>query len=435
MSRFPIRLRLTLAFVISMAVLLAVTGGFVYFRLGSSLDEAVNESLDTRLGDAKALARRGSRGSREEEGFTEIRTPEELSVLSPEELRRAQTGRLELDGLAGVKGRLRIRADTIDDRTRGQLRIVVGTSLGDRDDALRQLLAQFIIAGPILLLLSSALGYWLAGAALRPVEEMRAEAAAISGEDPGRRLHVGKAKDELARLAETLNAMLRRLERAIERERGFVADASHELRTPLALLKAELELALRKPRTAPELEEALRSAAAETDRLVRLAEDLLVLAQADEGRLPLRRDLVGARNLLTTVQEAFRARAEASGRIIGASAPNGVALNGDRMRLEQALGNLVDNALRHGSGDIRLSAVTRNGQVELHVVDEGQGFPPEFLPHAFERFRRADVARTSDGVGLGLALAAAIAEAHRGSAHASNRDGGGADVWLSIPRD
>jgi signal transduction histidine kinase len=145
--------------------------------------------------------------------------------------------------------------------------------------------------------------------------------------------------------------------------------------------------------------------------------------------------LVGARNLLTTVQEAFRARAEASGRIIGASAPNGVALNGDRMRLEQALGNLVDNALRHGSGDIRLSAVTRNGQVELHVVDEGQGFPPEFLPHAFERFRRADVARTSDGVGLGLALAAAIAEAHRGSAHASNRDGGGADVWLSIPRD
>jgi two-component system, OmpR family, sensor kinase len=267
------------------------------------------------------------------------------------------------------------------------------------------------------------------------VDEMRAEAAAISGEDPGRRLHPGKAKDEITRLGETLNAMLARLERAIQKERSFVADASHELRTPLALMKTELDLALRKPRTAPELEEALQSASAETDRLVRLAEDLLVLAQADDGRLPLRHDELRADDLLETVQEAFQARAEASGRTIQSEAANGVALTGDRLRLEQALGNLVDNALRHGSGDVSLSAVDRNARVELHVVDEGQGFPPDFLPRAFERFGRADNARTSGGAGLGLALAAAIAEAHRGSAHAANRDGGGADVWLAIPRN
>jgi len=312
--------------------------------------------------------------------------------------------------------------------------VAVGASLEDRDDALRGLLAQLLIVAPVALLLASLLGYWLARSALGPVEEMRVEAAAISGAEPGRRLPTSKARDEIARLAETLNAMLERLERAIERERSFVADASHELRTPLALLKTELELALRKPRAAPELEQALRSASAETDRLVRLAEDLLVLAQADDGRLPVRRDTVHVGDLLQSVRETFRSRTESAGRTIEADSADGITLDADRVRLEQALGNLVDNALRHGSGAVQLSAVGRDDHLELHVVDEGAGFPPDFLPHAFERFGRADEARTSGGAGLGLALAAAIAEAHGGTASAANRDTGGADVWLSIPR-
>jgi two-component system OmpR family sensor kinase len=435
-SRFPIRLRLTLAFAIAMAVVLAVTGSLIYLRVSSSLDEAVNESLDARLADAEDLARSGAPGLRlEEEGFTEITPPGE-PILTSTELQAAKSGRLEVPRgrIPRVNEPLRIQARVINSSD-APMTIVAGTSLGDRNDALRLLLAQLIIVGPIALLLSSALAYWLSRAALRPVEEMRAEAAAISGEDPGRRLRTGKVRDEITRLGETLNAMLERLERAISRERSFVADASHELRTPLALMKAELDLALRKPRTQPELEEALRSAAVETDRLVRLAEDLLVLAQADDGRLPLRRDELRAADLLATVQESFKGRAEALGRTIRAAAADGVALTGDRLRLEQALGNLVDNALRHGSGDVNLSAIARNGRVELHVVDEGHGFPPDFLPRAFERFGRADNARTSGGVGLGLALASAIAEAHRGSAHATNREGGGADVWLSLPRD
>jgi two-component system, OmpR family, sensor kinase len=434
-SRFPIRLRLTLAFAVAMAVVLAATGAFVYFRVGSALDEAVNESLDARLMDAKALARQGLPGRTDEEGFTDVIQPGGSPAnLSAGQLEQARNGPIEIEHVPRVDGRVRARAEviTVDGE---RVTAVAGASLVDRDDALSQLLTQLIIVGPIALLLSAALGYWVAGAALRPVEEMRLEAAAISGAEPGRRLPVGKASDELRRLAETLNAMLSRLQRAIERERGFVADASHELRTPLALMKAELDLALRKQRTAPELEDALRSAAAETDRLVRLAQDLLVLAQADDGRLPLRRDEVRAVDLLATVREAFWARAEESGRTIDAKAANGVAFSGDRLRVEQALGNLVDNALRHGSGAVTLTAVDRNGRVELHVVDEGEGFPPDFLPHAFERFRRADEARTSGGAGLGMALAAAIAEAHRGSAHAANRTGGGADVWLSIPND
>jgi two-component system, OmpR family, sensor kinase len=423
MSRLPIRLRLTLAFAIAMAVVLAATGTFLYFRLESSLDEGVQENLEARLIDASALARRGDIGrTAYDEGFTEISR------------RSTRLGRYDLDRVPGVEDHVRVLAASVD-TPRGRRTVVVGTSLADRDDALRGLLAQLLVVGPIALLLSSLLGYWLARAALRPVEAMRAEAAAISGSEPGRRLPAGEARDEIGRLAETLNAMLERLERAIERERSFVADASHELRTPLALLKAELELALRKPRTAPELEQALKSAAAETDRVVRLAEDLLVLAQADDGRLPLRRDTVRAGALLGSVQEAFRRRAETAGRTIEGETSDSIALEADRIRLEQALGNLVDNALRHGSGSVLVSAVERNGRVEFHVLDEGQGFPPAFLPHAFERFGRADEARTSGGAGLGLALAAAIAEAHGGSAHAVNREGGGADVWLSIPND
>ncbi len=413
MSRLPIRVRLTLAFALAMAVVLAATGAFVYVRLQSSLDEGIEEALDARLADAVALARTGETGRRaDEEGFTTI-----------------VAGKISAVPRDRIEGGMRTRGTTVETDL-GIRTVLVGASLADRDEALSELLTQLLIVAPIALLLTSLLGYWLAGAALRPVEAMRSEAAAISGSEPGRRLPEGRAKDEISRLAETLNEMLARLERAIERERSFVADASHELRTPLALLRAELELALRKPRTQAELEEAVRSATAETERLVRLAEDLLVLAQADDGRLPLRRGPVRTDELLDAVRDAFRPRADASGRAIEAEA-DAIVLDADRLRLEQALGNLVDNALRHGAGEIRLDAVEHDGRVELHVRDEGPGLPPDFLPHAFERFSRVDAARTSGGAGLGLALASAIAEAHGGSAQAASRT---ADIWLSIPR-
>jgi two-component system, OmpR family, sensor kinase len=414
MSALPIRARLTLAFAVAMAVLLAATGAFVYFRLQSSLDEGIEEALEARLADAVALARTGETGRRAgEEGFTTI-----------------VAGRISAVPRDRIEGGMRTRGTTVETDL-GKRTVLVGASLADRDEALSELLTQLLIVAPIALLLTSLLGYWLAGAALRPVEAMRSEAAAISGSEPGRRLPEGQTKDEISRLATTLNEMLGRLERAIERERSFVADASHELRTPLALLQAELELALRKPRTGPELEATIRSASTETERLVRLAEDLLVLAQADDGRLPLRREPVRAGALLNAVREAFRTRAESAGRSIEAERAHAVVLDADRLRLEQALGNLVDNALRHGTGVIRLDAVERDGAVDLHVRDEGPGLPPDFLPRAFERFSRADPARTSGGAGLGLALASAIAEAHGGSAQAA---GDRADIWLSIPK-
>ena len=264
---------------------------------------------------------------------------------------------------------------------------------------------------------------------------MRDEAAEISRLGSGRRLPVPPAGDELAKLGGTLNEMLERLERSAERERGFVASASHELRTPLALLKAELELALREGRTAEELREAVASAAGESDRLVQLAEDLLVLARADEGRLPVRPERLDTAELLRSTARRFESRAAEAGRELRVVPGDGLALYADRLRAEQALGNLVDNALRHGAGTVELLAERVNGAVRLHVRDRGPGFDPALDGHAFERFTRGDRARSRGGTGLGLAIVDAIARSHGGRAAASAReDGRGADAWIELPQ-
>ena len=315
-----------------------------------------------------------------------------------------------------------------------RLVLIVGATSEDRHETLLSLRNELLIAGPAALLLASLAGYFLAGFALRPVESMRARAAAISADTPGERLPVPPTRDEIERLAETLNDMLARLEDALQRERDFVADAGHELRTPLALLRTELELALHQAETPEELREAVRSSSQEADRLSQLAEDLLLIARSDRGRLPLQVEDIDVGRLFQSIQSRFEWRAEETGRSMRSEARPGLVVRGDGLRLEQALGNLVDNALRYGAGEIRMTGQDAEGVVELHVIDRGDGFPPEFLERAFERFSRADQARPGGGAGLGLSIVRSIAEAHGGSAHAANAAGGGADVWLTLPR-
>ncbi len=224
---------------------------------------------------------------------------------------------------------------------------------------------------------------------------MRRRAAEISAGEPGRRLPVSEADDEIGRLGHTLNEMLERLEAAFARERSFVSDASHELRTPLAILKTELELALRAGRSPEELRDALRSAGDETDRLTQLADDLLVIARSDQGRLPIRTAPVDVPDLLEAVRRRFARRAEDAGMDLRVSAPPGLRAELDALRVEQALSNLVDNALRYGRGPVDLVAREGPGGLELAVRDHGPGFPPDFLEHAFERFTRADSGRST----------------------------------------
>lgn len=447
-ARLPIRVRLTLPFALAMALVLAAMGVFIYERVGSELLASTDQALSAQLAESLSHAEEGNGNLVDPDastgptiaqldfanGSTSRSNPVLLpALISGKTLQRALARPLTVtQHVAGLKHdwRLRTQPVRVDGR---RAALVIGRSLEARDETLRRLGRDFLLAAPAALLLAILAGYGLAAAALRPVEAMRRRAEAVTASTPGQRLPVPPAHDEIAALAVTLNDMLARLEAAFEHERRFVADASHELRTPLALLRTELEVALRRPRTHAELEAALGSAAEETERLVLLAEDLLLIARADEGGgLPLRRERVAASDVLERVRTRFAGRASALGRIVRIETAPGMLVDADPSRLEQALSNLVDNALHHGSGAVTLSARQANGHVELHVTDEGKGFPPGFVDRAFDRFSRADESRSARGTGLGLSIVTLIAAAHGGRARAANGPNGGADVWLEF---
>jgi two-component system, OmpR family, sensor kinase len=454
LSRLSIRLRVTLVFVGVMTVVLCATGIFIYLRFAFELDLTINAALRSRADDVAALVRnsdssldrvrQGALVGREE-SFAEVIGPagnvldSTLSIgnrdlLSPVERREAARGALFLDRgrLPGLDSESRLLAVPVGGRGPQRI-VVVGTSTEARAESLVDLLELLLIGAPVALLLASMAAYWVAGAALRPVDAMRRQAAEISGALPDKRLPVPPTGDEIARLGTTLNEMLERLGEALEHERAFVADASHELRTPLAILRTELELALAKGRSPQELRAALASAAEETDRLTQLSEDLLTIAQTERGELPLRLSRLELKETLDNVARRFERRASEGGREIGVSAASSLALEADRLRIDQAVGNMVDNALRYGAGPIELEARARNGSVQVHVLDRGGGFSDEFLGRAFERFSRASSSDRDGGSGLGLAIVETVARAHGGEAHAENREGGGADVWLVLP--
>jgi two-component system OmpR family sensor kinase len=443
-SRLPIRLRLTLAFALAMAIVLAGMGTFVYRRVGDSLLASVDTTLSSQADEAALDVRRGDVRDLDVTGGTTLAQvvdsrgrvlhsvpPGLAPLLPPADVRLASSGgRVRRSiSLHSPRGDWRVLA--IPNGPSDQV-VLVARSLEPREDSLDRLLRQLIVATPLALLLASLAGYALAAAALRPVEAMRRRAAAVSAVSPGR-LPVPPSGDEISRLATTLNEMLARLEAAFEHERRFVADASHELRTPLALLRAEIEVALRRPRSAAELETTLRSAGEETERLSRLAEDLMLMARADRGPLPLRRETVAAESVFAAVAGRFAA---AGGEAVGSIhvEETDALVEADADRLVQAVANLVDNSLAHGAGPVVLFAVERPDTVELHVADSGEGFDDEFLPRAFDRFSRADEARGRGGTGLGLSIVELIAAAHGGRAGAANRPEGGADVWVAIPR-
>jgi heavy metal sensor kinase len=438
MSRVPIRLRLAAAFALALAIVFAVAGLLLYQHLQSSLDRTLNQSLRARATDVAALVKQADQGLSQSPvfgeggGFAQIldrrgRVFDQTPGLSGRPLLASAPKSSLFVQRAPLNGEsVRLFAKPVVAQGR-QLVVVVGTSLETRDDALLTLRNELLVGGPAALLLATLLGYLVAGAALRPVERMRARAAEISASRLDERLPVVRSRDEISRLGDTLNAMLGRLETSLERERSFVADASHELRTPLAHLQAEVELALERPRDHAELESALRSVAGEADRLSQLAADLLLLARADEGGLPLRVEEVDARELMDGVAIRFARRAEEARRAIEVEGNASAFV--DRLRIEQALGNLIDNALRHGAGTISVSARAEGDSVVFEVHDEGAGFPGGFADHAFERFSRAEESRTSSGAGLGLAIVAAVAHAHGGSA----RVGDGPVVFFRVP--
>jgi heavy metal sensor kinase len=455
LSRLGLRLKVTLAFAVAMALLLGALGLFVYLSFQGSLDHSLNQGLRSRAEDVRALVMQADSGL-QQAGQTSLATPGERfaqiltssgrvldgtsslprrAILTPAELNRAVAAPTLVGsaGIPGASGNSRLLAIPV--QAQGQrLVVVVGTSLHQRDSALAELRTLLVLGGPVALALACLLGYGVAALALRSVESMRRRALRVSLVDPGQRLPVPPGNDELSRLARTLNEMLARDEAAFARERAFVADASHELRSPLAILRAELDVALMGESSREELRVAVASAAEETDRLSTLAEDLLLLAQADEGTLPIKREPLDLDALLERLRERFAQQAREAGAAIEiAVVPDRLRVGADPRRLEQALANLLDNALRHGAHTVLLRAERRGAQLELHVSDDGPGLPPAFLEIAFERFTRTDGSRTSPGAGLGLSIVRSIARAHGGEAHIANGATGGADLWISIP--
>jgi signal transduction histidine kinase len=445
MSRIPIRVRLTLAFSVAMAIVLAGMALLIYVRVGGALLSSVDQTLHSQAAEVQVRSDSDRRlVDPDVTGGTTLAeivgptgrilraTPAGLPLmLSARDATRAAGGRTLLSSvqLRTPSGDWRVLALPLSQSGNA---LVLARSLEARETTLHRLLRELLLAGSLALLLVSVAGYLLAAAALRPVEAMRRRAAAVTTASSVR-LPVPVARDEIARLATTLNEMLARLESAFEHERRFVANASHELRTPLALLRTELDLALRRPRSTGELERTIRSAVEETERLSRLANDLLLMARADQGALPIRSETVAVVDVLDTVAGRFAARVRSLGRGIS-TVETQLTVEADRERLDQALSGLVDNALRHGSGDIVLAAREAGEFVEIHVTDDGPGIPLGFRERAFERFSRGDDARNRGGSGLGLSIVALIATAHGGSAGVGDTDGGGADVWLALPR-
>ena len=451
MRRLPIRLRLTVGFAVAMAVVLSVVGAFAYHHLATGLSDDLNRELRQRAQDLiipvsqphSSLALLAGSGFIERgESFAELVTPSgavlqatrtlgDTPLLSSAEAAQATDATRFFDHsqAPGLNEPTRLLATPIT-RAGQRAILVVGDTRENGLEALRRVRNQLLLGLPLLLLVTSICGYLLAYAAFRPVEEMRRRASTMSGAGAGQRLPLPPGSDEVVRLGVTLNELLARVDATLERERAFVANASHELRTPLALLKIELELAVRKPRPVEDLTAAIISAEHEVDRLIRLAEDLLMLAGADDSGLRITPETVDVAAFLSAMAVRLDQMATSHGRIVDVQVGATQHVQADPQKLEQALLNLVSNALKHGAGVVTVSCREAAGAVEFHVTDEGDGFSPEMLLHGFERFAHA---RSTGGSGLGLSIVAAMARAHSGSTGVANPATGGTDVWIRLP--
>lgn len=327
-------------------------------------------------------------------------------------------------------------------RTDGTWVLIAAADLEQVDGAAQDAETAFVVVVPLVVVLIGVGAWLLSGAVLRPVEHMRADAARLrrqvaAGPRPGTpgQITVPDSGDQITALAVTMNQLLADLAAAADRQRALVADAGHELRTPLTVLRTELELADRPGRSREQLLDAIRHAATEVDRLTTLANDLLLLADA-ERRTTNAAAVVDLWSIAQDSARAHRAIADHRGIHIDVHCSGDPVVTGDRDSLRRVLDNLLSNAVGVGASRVVVRLVGHPDRVDICVSDDGPGFQPEFVEHAFDRFSRADSSRHrtgAGGAGLGLAIVAAVAHAHRGLATAVNRDHG-AEITVSLPR-
>jgi signal transduction histidine kinase len=422
-GRAPLRVRVALAFALTSTVALVAIGVFVYHRMETTLVDQARRSLEAQLdalAEVPSVSRPQAVGAMTEATYGQVlgsggsvvaASPQVAGALLPRDLLPRDEDDLFVTRAVALTDDPEPETAMVLARTADDEVLVVGTSREDISDELQTVLAQLLVGGPLLLVLATAAGYLVAGAALRPVGRMERRAALISAQHSAERLPLPAADDEVRRLGVTLNAMLDRLDMALQTERRFVAEASHELRTPLALLRTELDLALSGSRSRDELLEALRSANEEVERLTRLSEQLLPLGSTPQA--PITRP-VELRALSETVARRFAQTAATDDRVVSVTGTQTLVVPGDPDALDRALSNLVDNALRHGTGDVEVVAGLHDGHAVLVVSDQG------------------GAAGSRGGSGLGLAIVRAIVEAHRGSLDIERHERGTV-VTVSLP--
>jgi two-component system OmpR family sensor kinase len=432
-----LRSRVVVVYVLGTSVVLLICLGLLYVALDQRLRGSFDADLLGRSDDLAASVRAGELSAVAADPLAQLYAADGTvlagspalagrRLLTPERVRAVTTART-----ADGDGGLRVRSRPVD----GDRVLAVAVESGTADRVSTDLLVLLGLAAPLLVAGLAAAGWLVVRAALRPVDALTREAAAISTLDMERRLAPVPGNDEIARLAATLDAMLERLGVAFARERAFVDDASHELRTPIAVLRGELDLALDALDDPAELTQSLHAAREQTARLARLAEDLLLLARERAGTLAVHREPVDLYDLALS-------ETRATGRVLGLAVtvegtPEVVEADADRLR--QVLANLAANSATAGATTARVT-VRRGTTVEW--ADDGPGFPAGLLGSAFDRFVRGDPARTSaargrdSGAGLGLSIVRAVVVAHGGTVAVRNGAPlGGAVVTITLPRD
>jgi heavy metal sensor kinase len=456
----PIRARLTVWYAAVLVVVVVALGAFLVLRLRSDLQAAVDR--DVRQGAATIARAYAAQGTEEFLDVAETALPRGGSaaqVLDADgrvlltygdavSARNLLTADVRARTLAGRPTLLTVRPGVSEERFRvmavpvrrlGRPQVVVAAeTLANVERSVDRVIVLLFIAGPAALAATALGGWWLARKALLPVERMISQAEDIGIDRLDERIAVPLANDEIGHLAVTLNAMLDRLERGMDEKHRLIADASHELRTPLAVMRAELDVTLRGEDLAPHARAVLESVREEVGRMGRTVDNLLTLAEVDEGRLGLLPQRVGMREAIEAAVRPLQPLADAKHLQVDVGGDQCQA-QADPQRLHQAISNFIENAIKyaHPDGHVRVTAWCSEEEVGVTVADDGPGIPPEACAHIFDRFYRVDGARGRDtgGSGLGLAICREIAGAHGGRVAVESDEGTGSAFTLALPRD
>lgn len=453
-QRLPIRLRLTLWYLLLMGVTFTAFSIHLTLRLKNNMQNSIDSSLQITVAktiaglDAEDYVETGRMtfdhiGSQGEPSDFAMRLVSDQGETwdtygSPQpapEWNAPTPAFFTLTG-SGESPDWRLYSQPILDST-GQVIgwLQAARSLESVDRTLESLTNQLLFGIPLVLLLAGVGGVFLAGRALNPIDLITKTARSIDAEDLSRRLEYRGADDELGRFAQTFDQMLTRLQTAFERERRFIADAAHELRTPLTVLKGQIEVTLSRARSSVEHEAKLRELAAQVDRLIRLSNALLFLSRA--GQQPVSSGPVNVSDILETVIEQMQPLTDVKPLHVRTSIPPGLTVPGDSDALTRLFLNLLENAWKYtpAEGMITISAMGDAGGMRVLIHNSGAGIPPEHLPHLFEPFYRAegDRSRATGGSGLGLAIAREIARQQRGLVMVESEAGEGVTVTVHLP--